>query len=104
MMINFRVYLIIAVCVSVLCSAIAYFDTGGATASIFTSIGEQATPYVGNTIADFVTQPLANAFTDIYWAIAAGVLWPLMIIWFFLFLLLMGASIFGPALSGVQGI
>lgn len=103
-MINFRVYLIIAIAVGGICAAIAYFDTNQAFASIFLSIGEEASPYVGNTIANFVTQPLANVFSDIYWAIAAGFLWPIMVIWFILFLLLMGTSIFGPAISGVGNI
>lgn len=103
-MINFRVYLIIAVVVGGICAAIAYFDTNGAFASLFTSIGQEASPYIGNTLSNFVTQPLANVFSNIYWAVAAGFLWPLLIIWFLLFLLLLGASVFGPAISGVGNI
>ena len=101
-MVSFRTYLIIAISVGAICVATAFFDTGGAFASVFTSIGDTASPYVGRTIADFVTQPIANAFSDIYWAIGAGILWPLFAIWFFLFLMLLGVSIIGPVAAGID--
>ena len=101
-MVSFRAYLIIAISVGAICAAVAYFDTGGSLASVFTSIGDTASPYVGGTIADFITQPIANAFSNIYWAIGAGILWPLLVIWFSLFLMLLGVSIIGPVLGGIE--
>lgn len=100
---NFRVYLIIAFFVGAICFATAYFDSNQTVASFFTEIGDTAAQFgLGNAIANVVVQPIAFAFSDIYWAIAAGVLWPLLVIWFILFLVVLGFSIFGPAIAEID--
>ena len=100
---NFRVYLIIGFFVGVICVATAYFDRGGATASFFTEIGANASRFgMPSTIANFIVQPIAFAFSDIYWAIAAGILWPLLVIWFILFIVLLVYSIIGPAITEIN--
>lgn len=98
--ISFRVYLIVAICVAAVCSATVYFDTNQAFAGFFTRIGQEAERFgLSQTIADFVIQPIAFAFSDYYWAIAAGALWPLMVLWFIMFLFVLGVTIFGPSLT-----
>lgn len=95
-----RVYVIIGLCVGALCFAVTYFDTSHAFANYLKSVGNDAARYgLGQTIAQFIIAPLMNVFSDPYWAIAAGVLWPLFALWFILFIFALGVSIFGPALS-----
>lgn len=102
--INARVYAIIAIAVGGVLVAIAYFDTNQASGTFFRSIAGDARPFLGGTVTDFIFQPLVLVVTDIYWAAGAGLLWPVLIIWVLLFLIGLGATIVGPAISKIDNI
>lgn len=95
-----KIYVVVAICVALLCSAVVYFDgPGGVTENMFSGMAGGARPFLGDIIANFIFTPLTNIFTNYYWAIGAGILWPLVVVWIGLLLVAIGATILGPAVS-----
>jgi|GEM_PF-6651643 len=102
-----RAYAVIAICVAAILGAIAYFDGmqgSGQLGSFFRDIAADARPFLGGTIADFIFQPFVLVFTNIYWAIGAGLLWPVIILWVIFFLVGLGATLIGPALTEIDNV
>ena len=99
-MFSFRVYIFIGIIVAAVCSAVVFFDgPGGGAESFFNSMSASSSPFLGDTIANFIFTPLTNIFTDYYWAVGAGILWPLVIVWIILLLIGIGATIIGPTVT-----
>lgn len=94
-----KMYVVVAICVAALCSAVVFFDGGGVTANLFTGMASSSRPFLGGTITNFIFTPLTLIFSDFYWAIGAGVFWPLVAIWIVLLLIALGATIIGPAIG-----
>ncbi len=103
-LLNAKTYMIIALFTAGLCALIIYFDTNQQTAAFFTQLGSDASPFLGGNITNLIYTPLANIFSDYYWAIAAGVMWPLVVIWMGLMLVGLIASIVGPSIAEVNSI
>ncbi|MGJ3238765.1 MAG: hypothetical protein ACFE0Q_08680 [Anaerolineae bacterium] len=101
---NFRSYSIIGISVAAVCVAIVYFDTNRAVAGFFGTFASDAQRFLGGTITNFIFTPLEMIFMDYYWAVGAGIAWPLVAVWFFLFLIGLGATLIGPAMSELSNI
>lgn len=98
MILSVRAYLIIAAFTAGLLSLIIYFDTGQATAGFFADLAANARPFIGANMTTLIYDPLQFAVTDYIWAIAAGIAWPLVIIWLFLMMVGLIATIVGPTI------
>ncbi|MEM9952142.1 MAG: hypothetical protein AAF846_11105 [Chloroflexota bacterium] len=101
MIISTRAYIIIAAFTAGLLSLIVYFDTTQATATFFGNLADNARPFLGAGVTNLIYTPLQNVFTDYIWAIAAGIIWPVALIWLFLMLIGIVATIVGPTISEV---
>ncbi len=103
-MFSFRLYLFIGIIVAAICSAVIYLGGGTAAENFLNSMAGGASPFLGATITNFIFTPLINIFTNYYWAVAAGFLWPLIIVWIILLLIAIGATIIGPTVSELNSV
>lgn len=95
--ISFRTYFMIAITVTALNLAVVYFDTGRAFAGFFSEVGRNAARYgLGQGLTNVIVFPLEQAYSDYYWAVGAGLLWPVLAIVFLLFIIVFVFSVLGP--------
>lgn len=103
-MFSFRAYLFIGIIVAAVCSAVVYFGGGTAAEGFFNSMSASSSPFLGDTIANFIFTPFINIFTNYYWAVGAGFFWPFIIVWLILLLIAIGATIIGPTMTELNSV
>ena len=98
-MISFRVYVVIGFFTSALFFAITEFASEP-VAGFFRGMRSDAIRGgLPRAAADFIAEPFILAATDPLVAVAAGVVWPLLLVWLFLLVLLVLFAFLSPLLT-----
>jgi hypothetical protein len=97
--ISFRVYAMIAVFVAALLFAITEFASAPIVGFFEGARGDALSAGMPRVAADFVVQPIILAVTEPVAAVVAGVLWPILLVWFFLIVLLFLFAFMAPLVT-----
>ncbi len=98
-LISFRVYLLIAAFTAAVLVAITEF-TSGSVAGFFRSVQNDAIQTgLPRAAADFIAEPIILAVTDPIAAVIAGALWPFLLLWFFLLVILVVFAFMAPLIT-----
>lgn len=97
---NGRAYVVVALFTSAVLVAIAQFDSGGNFAGFFRGIGDNASRAGLSTgIVNIILEPIVLAVSDPIAAVVAGVLWPLLLLWFVLLVLVLVFAFMSPLIN-----
>lgn len=101
--INFKVYIIIAIALFAILFAVQLLGAGPGTAGFFQTVQvNAANAGLGATVANFVIGPFVWTFnTYIYGPAVAALLWPVAIIWLLLFVIVWMFSLLAPGFSDI---
>ena len=98
-LISFRSYMVIAAFTAALLAAITQFASAP-VAGFFRSVQSDAIRTgLPRAAADFIAEPIILAVTEPVAAVVAGLLWPFLILWFLLLVLLVVFAFMAPLIT-----
>jgi hypothetical protein len=99
-LINARVYAVIAVITAAILYAIDYFDKNEAAVGWLTDQMTAASGSgLGRAISGLIVKPLIFTMDGPVGAILGGLLWPLLLVWFVLLLLVLSFAFIAPGVG-----
>lgn len=98
--INGRAYVVVALFTGAVLLAITQFDSGGNFAGFFRSIGSDArSAGLAAGVVNIILEPIILAVTEPVAAIVAGLLWPLLLLWFVFLVLVLLFAFMSPLIN-----
>ena len=98
-----RNYLIVGVLIGGLCYLINLFALAGVMNFLDVQAGAAAAAGLPPGIVNLVIEPMRFAFSGVVGAVIAGIIWPLLLFWVVLLLILIVLGFFGPGFETAAG-